>query len=77
MLNKIKSYVINHVMVYLNSHESIKSFIKKCIYSNRFLEKMAYKIVNSTNNKQNSEREGKTCTKRAMRVYKELKRDLA
>ena len=76
MLKKIKSHFIHHTMVYLNSHLKIKSFMKKCVHSHRFVEKTVYKMIDTSHQNEKNGQKNLVCSKRAKRVYMELKKGL-
>jgi hypothetical protein len=70
MIDKIKSYTLHRIMTYLNSHSGLKEFIKRVVYSNVVLEKMAFRAFRTNTKKFQKDT---LCNKRAQRAYEALK----
>lgn len=77
MLKKIRSFVVRRAVMYLSSHLKIKSFIKKCVHSHIFIEKVVYIMIDTNNKNKKNARNDLVCSKRAKKVYIELKKGLS
>jgi hypothetical protein len=74
MINKIKSYMVHRIMLYLSSHGRIKAFVKRVIYSSEALQKIAFKAVHADSHKSHK---NELCNRRAQRTYEALKEGIA
>lgn len=70
MINRIKFYIVRHIMAYLHSHSRVKEFVKRVVLGNKILQKIAFRMLQESSHES---KKSTLCNRRAQRAYEALK----